>query len=218
MNTKSLLLGAAALLVVDSADAAHSDGWYVGLDAGVNLVRNWEQAIIPSVPLLQVDASYEDGFAPVATVGYRFERDWRVELEGGYRHNEEGLVRLFTVGGSSTFEGDGELSQFSLMANLLYDIPIAETLSLALGAGAGFDHVKFEIPAGSDQDLFWAYQAIVGLNFAMTPSIDVTLNYRYLSVKYDELNLGAGGLRPGADIDQEMFSIGLRLDLQGEEM
>ena len=44
-----------------------------------------------------------------------------------------------TQGRTETYIGNGELNEWTLMANVLYDIHLAKRWSLSLGAGAGFN-------------------------------------------------------------------------------
>ncbi len=142
-----------------------------------------------------INFDYDAGWAFLATVGYGVTENWRVELEGGYRKNNADRVEIEGTSFSSTTTvttPGGELKEFSLMANVLYEHPLSEKLSLSLGAGAGFDHADFEDKRwGSDESWNFAYQGIVGLNYAVGERSQVFLRYRYFVVPDPEFTFVA---------------------------
>src|SRR5262245_12058185 len=94
MKTKTILLGSAAVALATSltapAQAARYHGWYLGIEAGANIVQDWDftSRTITATPHQHRDtANFETGFALMATLGYAIE-NWRLELEGGYRDND----------------------------------------------------------------------------------------------------------------------------------
>jgi outer membrane protein OmpA-like peptidoglycan-associated protein len=124
------------------------------------------------------------GWGALGTVGYGFRGPFRVELEGGYRHNE--------------FDNTSpvpELNEWSVMANVLYDISLTDKLALSLGAGAGADHFNFEVPgfAFDEGDWSFAYQGIAGLSYELTDRLDVFANYRYFRVNQPDVSGPSSG-------------------------
>src|SRR6185369_11647282 len=122
-----LLLGTvgALALLAGSAKAEHFHGWYVSLEGGANWVQDWNHhqaftslgAITTTAP---AQSSFDTGWAGLATVGYAF-HNWRLEVEGGYRHNNQDFVTALVPPGFTT--NTGHLSTWSVMGNVLYDIP-----------------------------------------------------------------------------------------------
>jgi outer membrane protein OmpA-like peptidoglycan-associated protein len=217
---RSLLLGAAASLALGSAaNATTINGWYVSLEGGANWVEDWDHAdnftaggVVTAV--VPGSASFDTGWAVLASVGYGWNK-WRFEFEAGYRDND---------GDGATFAGapfpasvlNFDLSEVSLMANVIYDIPLTERMSLSLGAGAGadyamMDHNFFLVPV-EDEDWRFAYQGIAGLNYAIGRQTDLFVNYRYFRVADPEFDY-----RPvlplivaGDDIVKHTVTVGLR--------
>jgi OmpA-OmpF porin, OOP family len=183
-----LLGGVSALAFAGTAQAAQFKGWYVGIEGGANWVsdvdvlytRTFNDAFATSDT---ADAAFGDGWTMLATVGYAFSNQLRVEVEGGFRSND--VAATFFV--SSVFVTmDGDLDEFSLMANVLYDVPLGERATLSLGGGAGADQTKLDVLFDDarirEREWHFAAQGIAGLSYTLTPGIEATLTYRYLHV------------------------------------
>jgi outer membrane protein OmpA-like peptidoglycan-associated protein len=208
-----MLLGAVASLVfVSAASAYNRDGWYFGLEGGGSWVDDIEGSSTfdpnppgaPNPPSTGSE-SLDTGWAALATAGYGF-RHFRVELEGGYRKNDFDSVPT------------AELTEWSAMLNVLYDISLTDKLGLSLGAGAGGDYFNLDDSsiAFDEGDWHFAYQGIAGLSYMLTDRLDLFANYRYFRVSEPELS--GPGTGPGAgtylfefdDVVKHTATIGLR--------
>ena len=215
MKTRSLLLGAAATLCLSSAaNATHVNGYYVSLEGGASWIEDVDAVTVfdPDPAGVNVvsltNTSFDTGWAVLATVGYGFAGHWRAELEGGYRHNE-------------TSTGTAELTEWSAMLNVLYDINLSDKLTLSVGAGAGGDfmNLKENIVQFEDDQWNFAYQGIAGLSYAVSDRLDLFANYRYFRVQSPDFS-GRGinpiGPTPGTfsldldDVVKHTATIGLR--------
>jgi outer membrane protein OmpA-like peptidoglycan-associated protein len=226
-NYAKLLLGTVGVLALcaGSAQAANFDGWYIGLEGGANWVEDWDHrqnftslGVVTS--RLPATSSFDTGWTALASVGYGF-NNWRLEVEGGYRHNDQDLLTAPPLGLTTT---SGELATWSVMGNVLYDIPLGRRFSVTLGAGAGGANLDIDyVPApGSpfeDDDWHFAYQGIAGLNYAIGSRTALFLNYRYFRVVDPEFDF-----RPptnvfvdGDDMVNHTATIGLRFALSGQE-
>ena len=214
MMTRNLLLGAVASAVLSlSASAGTIQGWYVGLEGGGNWIDDVKETLtLDGVFDGSSKYEFDSGWAALATVGHGF-GSFRVELEGGYRDND-------------TTSGGGELSEWSVMANALYDLSVTEKLSLTLGVGAGGDFAKLEFPPSLFQDEQWnfAYQGIAGLSYALSRHLDLILTYRYLRVTSPEFADIATSNETTAlakysfdDIVKHTATVGLRYAFGAEE-
>lgn len=218
MKLKALLLGTVAAVSIAAASQqseARNNGWYIGLEAGANWVDDnsalWDSDPSASLP---VSLEFDTGWAVLATVGYAFDNNWRLELEGGYRQND-----MDVTGAVNRFGGD--FDELSLMANVLYDVPLTERLALTIGVGVGADYAQFDDGTmQEDEDLNFAYQGIAGFSYELTERLDLTLQYRYLHV--DE----PGYVAPHAghidsyaleDVEKHTVTVGLRYDLYEDE-
>jgi outer membrane protein OmpA-like peptidoglycan-associated protein len=182
----TLLAGAAALAFASNAGASELRGTYAAIEGGAGWVGGEQlfQATATTGVIgasATYDAGFDTGWAVFGTLGYAFTNNFRAELEVGYRHNEiESLRELAPV--ATTLPSDGDLSEFTVMANLLYDIPLGSRLMLTVGAGVGADQANLDIAAlGFDDDEWvFAYQGIAGLSYAIGDQTQLFVNYRYL--------------------------------------
>ena len=179
---RSVLLGATALALIVPA-VAGQNGFYAGIEGGASFVPTLDGfETVPALFFEKVDV--DTGWAIFGTVGYEWGK-WRFEGEVGYINNKMDQI-AFHTGFVSTDVDD--LSQLTLMANTIYDLPISPNLSLALGGGIGLDRLSFKWPGfgqpGGVEGDDWAlaYQGIAGLNYALSDSMDVFANYRFLYV------------------------------------
>lgn len=205
MKTRVLLLGAAAMLALGTANAGHHHGWYVGIEGGANWIDDADGVLFSGPATIPVSFEFDTGWAVLGTVGYSFHNNWRLELEGGYRSNG--------LDGSTA-----DLNEWSIMANVVYDIPLSPKWDLSLGVGAGYDHAT--LAAGVDlDDGNFAYQGIAGLSYAIGRQTDLTLTYRYLRVSEPEFETipGLFGFRFD-DVSKHTVTIGLRFDLSPDEV
>lgn len=205
MKTRVLLLGAAAMLALGTANAGHHHGWYVGIEGGANWIDDVDGALFSGPVSVPFTAEFDTGWAVLGTVGYSFHNNWRLELEGGYRSNG--------IGGSPS-----DLNEWSIMANAIYDIPLSSKWDLSLGAGAGYDHATLD-GVGNLDDGNFAYQGIAGLSYAIGRQTDLTLTYRYLHISEPEFDTLGGlfGFRFD-DVSKHTVTIGLRFDLSPDDV
>lgn len=216
MKTRSLLLGAAACLALASAAQA-TNGYYISLEGGANWVDEWNHqqftTDLGAVTNQEVgSASFDTGWAVLASVGYGFTGHWRAELELGYRDND---LDEYTSDFALVPGAQGGLKEYSIMANVLYDIPITERLGFSIGAGAGADFAKFDLSDGthvSDDRWNFAYQGIAGVNYDIGSRTTLFVNYRYFRVTNPEFDFRpvATGFIEGDDIVKHTATIGLR--------
>jgi OOP family OmpA-OmpF porin len=89
MKVKLLASVAMAGLLAAGAAAAEPNGWYGAIDAGYHTLGDVETSRKPRAAF---DIATEGDWAAFARLGYRFDQNWRVELEGGYRQNDIELI------------------------------------------------------------------------------------------------------------------------------
>jgi len=207
MRAKVALLGTVCVLAVSGT--AHASGWYVGLEAGASWIADNDVDVRATSAGLTTfntiaPASFDGGWAIIAAVGYGMQ-GWRVEGELGWRKNDKDQ---FTPLPFST----GDLNEVTAMLNLSYEIPLGQKFGVVVGGGAGIDYAMLDIPTLDDSDLNFAYQGIVGLNFALSPNTELTLNYRYLHVLDPEFEERAnpGLILKFEDLSKHALTAGVR--------
>lgn len=217
MRSKLLFTASSiALACVGPAAAGPANGWYMGLEGGGNWATENDATFSTSLPTSgPARIEFDTGWAGIATVGYALRGNWRIEAEGGYRHND-----IDTINGTANSAG-GELNTTSLMGNVLYDIPLTERMTVSLGAGAGAIHSEFDDGViDQDEDISFAYQGIAGLSYAISPRTDLTMNYRYLrsdALEFQGRHLGHTDFYDTDDVQNHTVTIGLRFDLYPDQ-
>ena len=212
-----IVAGSVVLGIVAPANAGQNKGWYIGLEGGANWVSDNDTTFSTSLPTTgPANIEFDTGWAGIATTGYAFQNNWRLEGELGYRHND-----IDAINGVSNAPG-GELNSTSLMVNALYDIPVTNRMTVSLGAGAGAVHAEFDDGVlDQDEDTRFAYQGIAGLSYAASSRMDLTLNYRYLRSDASEFqgrHLGHSDFYNTDDIQNHTVTVGLRYDLYPYEV
>jgi OmpA-OmpF porin, OOP family len=178
---KNALLGAAALLALPVAAANAQSvftpgtaypGFYIGAEGGLNWLLNSSNY----GGITSTSNFLSSGFAVGGKVGYDFVGP-RVELEALYRNNKESGTVYFPGGPAFV---TGQINQVSVMANVLYDFFPGAVLTPYVGVGAGVAFVDPGLQGGCTMcSTQFAYQGIVGLSYAATPNLSVSLDGRY---------------------------------------
>jgi len=134
----------------------------------------------------------------------------------GYRSNNTGPS---TISGTATTDGD--ITAFSLMANVWYDYQLGDgPVSLILGGGLGAAKLDFDYSArisvssittstrGTADDWVFAWQAGAGLGFDLGNGMMLSAQYRYFST--GDVDLGGG---QEASVNAHEALVGLNIPL-----
>lgn len=174
-----VLAGAAALFV---SPALAGDGWYLGLGAG------WDHLRDPKIVGSGIDGKLASKDSAIfgATVGYKFDAPLRVEFETAWDRHGTGD---FQSGGAS-FPSSGHAEVGSAMINAIYDVHVLPhvRISLGAGAGAGNSRIKFDNPFGAGHfstrsGTRFMWQAIGGLTYEASPNFDLFVDYHYRNLR-----------------------------------
>ena len=148
-------------MLATNAQAGHRPTeWYVGLEGGMNIVQDADVVVLPIAPP-PVEAAFNTGWSAFIDMGYRWENNWRVEGEIGYRQNDVDCFRVNA--GPCAGNNLGDISQTTVMANVIHDIPLNDDTTLSIGLGLGADYVQANSPFSQDDDWVFAGQALVEL-------------------------------------------------------
>ena len=113
--------------------------------------------------------------------GFNFSRNFSGELETGVIAN-----RLDTFNGVSlsSMGQKGYLTQIPLLANLIFRAPLQYGITPYIGVGAGGVastlYLRQPGDRGSDTDINFAYQAMAGVKWALTPNLELGVGYKFL--------------------------------------
>ena len=216
MTNRTGLLGGAilSLLLSGTAQAAPTEGWYAAIEGGAVWMQAWDhirtQVSYCYTTVKPATAEFSTGWAGLGTIGYGMNH-WRVEIEGGYRKND---LDSYDKNGWALSDISGDVTQITAMMNVLYDVPLMEDLSLAVGIGAGGDYAKMDLQLPGPDIVHdgWrmAYQGLAGLNYALTANMTVFANYRYLNARRESFEATPYLTIDGEDFQKHTTSIGLR--------
>lgn len=198
---------------------------------------------IPAGTSLDWDTDNDTGFAIGGQIGYKLGNGLRAELEGTYNRYNVGSHAGLAVGGADIdgvdsavltrgaadaanptvgaviADGQGDVSNLGIFANVFYDINTGSGFKPYVGAGVGYQSTDVEyspsgVLVGDDSDGSFAYQAMAGASFQLTDSAEVFGQYTYRSNFSDadiELDLLPATL--GVESAQSIVSAGVRLKL-----
>lgn len=203
-NLHQLALSSVAFGVVFCASAQADSGWYVGLGAGLSLPS--DVALPGSIAIGNTlvrgsTAKRDASFRGIAAAGYRWEQHLRLEGEIGF---SDTTINGVTTGGITTPLNNADLSEVTFFGNLLYDLPLAQDISLTLGGGLGLGTATLDTGFAKSSDSGFAFQAITGLSYRWNENLDLGVDYRY--VRSSGLHFGGGS----SDVESHNLMLSLR--------
>ena len=152
------------------------EGGWTGLE-GTRSTINGTNPITKAPVSFPINQSFNDGFNVGARLGYQM-GPLRLEEEYSYRQNASNA----TAFGSRL---NGTLDTNSFLTNAIYDFNIGWPLTPHIGVGIGGAAVNgnFNGPNvgyhSKTSDVVFAYQAIAGVRYMLTPAVAIDLDYRY---------------------------------------
>jgi OmpA-OmpF porin, OOP family len=206
MNLRTVVLAGAAALFVSPAFAG--DGWYIGLGAGWDHLR--DHKLVGDG--LNGKLNAKDSAIVAGTVGYKFDAPFRLEFEGAWDRHSTGDYSS----GALVAPSSGHAEVRSAMINGLYDVHLMPHVRLSIGAGAGIgsDRIKFENPfgaghfsTGSGTKFMW--QGIGGLTYEASRNLDLYVDYHYRNLMADSNNNIAAPLK-NHDLTEHVVMAGFR--------
>lgn len=200
-------------------------------------------AEIPADTDLAWTTENDTGFALAGQIGYAFGNGLRVELEGTYNQYDVDTHSGLTVGGGDIdgvdvavltrgaadtanptvgaviADGQGQVSNLGVFANVFYDIRTGSGFKPYVGGGLGYqstdvEYIPSDVLVGDDSDGAFAYQLMAGASFALSEKAEIFGQYTYRSNFEDadiELDLLPATL--GVESAQSIVSAGVRLKL-----
>ena len=179
MKLRLLALATVAAAAL-STPALAADGWYLGLGGGWDNQTGYRISSVPAPGTLNSKVSSSDNAIGVAAVGYAFEGGWRLENEFAFTQHD------ISLNGTGSFAATGGNQITSDMINLVYDIPLSDTVKFSIGGGVGVGGFRGALrTTGTSFDIFrgghsaFQWQGIAGLSVAVAPDVDLFGEYRY---------------------------------------
>lgn len=217
MTVRTVLLGTTAALLFTGAALADDhaqQSWYVSLAAGVNWIGD-DAALGYTGGVLSSTSrySYDTGHVVAGAIGRDFGPNWRVELEAAFRGNDiDKACPALTACAAS----NADVSEFSQMINVIYDVPAAERWEVSVGAGLGGNLVTASglVPQDID-DYVFAVQLLSQVSYRLNDSMKLFADYRHMEMGDPKMEVPSA---PGAAREIEKadtsLMLGVRFDLQ----
>ncbi len=174
-------------------EAAEGDAGHIYVEPRVGLSL-YEDGDVTTPGFPEVTVEYDTGWVVGGAVGYAFDFGLRGEVDLGYRKAD---VKEGKSGGQ-ILPASGSLSVFNALANLVYEVdfnrvagdggnpsPVRPFVGGGLGAAVVDDD-------DGDNDTVFAYQAIAGVAWHVSPSWALTATYTYFGTddaKLDDSDL-----------------------------
>jgi OOP family OmpA-OmpF porin len=189
---KKILVAALVLATLPLSVCAQSlDGFYVGARGGLNWLLN-NSANISGVATVgrfgtgtfnsTTNAIVDTGWVAGGFIGYDFVGP-RLEVEALYHDNKATADSFVPVAGVGTLHVTGHLDiqQTSVMANFYYDFFAHQAFTpyVGVGVGAGVAFINRSGQLTRTDDTEFAYQAIVGVGYKVSPAVRVNVDGRY---------------------------------------
>ena len=159
---------------------------YVGIEAGLWFPNDTELDFDVTGDYqysYDVDFEHKMGFDGDIIGGYDFGQ-FRAEAELAYKTAGIDDVTVDFGGGDiDEFDGDGDLSVWSIMGNLLWNPSMGGNWDLYLGGGAGWAWTKIDDNDDEAKDNAFAWQLIAGVGYNLSDNVTLGLKYRYFQTK-----------------------------------
>jgi opacity protein-like surface antigen len=205
------IIAVCALLSFSSANAQTS-GFYIAGDLGAHCPDRLNARASDTHDAWVWDTSGSwNGFV---RIGDRIAPGWRIEIEAGYHPGNIGsiladvppppIVPLLVPATGVTLSGaGGHLNETTVMANVLFDVPLDLPVQPFVGAGTGLVHTSIQAHGEfpfcpicapppicypscafhlhtDDTDDRYGWQALAGLSFAINDRLALDATWRYL--------------------------------------
>jgi opacity protein-like surface antigen len=190
---------------------------------------------------LGLETRFKTGFDISGQFGYRFDGGVRVELQVAYSQNDVKDHRNLTVGGTTidgidasvltrgatagatvgtviAAPGKGRVNNLAVLANAYYDFNREGKLQPYIGGGVGIERVDVDyVPSGiqvaKGKKTVFAYQAIAGLTFKVSPGVELFTQYAYRGAARARVPLQLVPATFGVQSRQSVISAGIRIPL-----
>ena len=158
------------------------------------------------------DLSLDGGFVGGLAWGYRYSNNFAAEIAWEYRSNDSQV----TLADGSVFE-DGNYASNTFFLNGYYFPETERTWQPYVGLGIGFfEEIDVDLESGGVEQSFSGdgetlIQFMVGVEYPVSPKLDLTAELRYSSASDISLSgEGSSGQFDGLDYDPLTIQLGLK--------
>lgn len=172
----SLLLSSTAM--AQYASTTEARGAYLNLGGGANFLEGFSAT---GVNGRTVQLNQNTGPVGIVDLGYMLPYRFRAEIEFGYRYSDAKNITLPSGATTPTsLNLKANATALTYMANLIYDFQPVWHVIPHVGAGVGAANVRVN-NVGHDWPFAW--QAMAGAEYPVTPHLKLGLEYRFLGTE-----------------------------------
>ena len=244
MRNKAIFLATTAVALVLMGSPAKAEGVYANIIGGLNWQPGSSGSLSTTTGSFTTNTSFNEdadtGFVIGGAIGVELSK-WvqglRTELEVSYRRNDrDGDHRVQQFYGTTNSDEaagpiQGNLSNFSILANIWYEIDAGWKIRPYIGGGAGWTRARLEAAAPvvtntgvptppnpwnttRQEESGFAYQLGAGFNRTVAPGVDVGIGYRYFDgPNFDPLFIGKNGVPVGFDNENHAVLVNLTINI-----
>ncbi|MGH8539331.1 MAG: OmpA family protein [Stenotrophobium sp.] len=150
--------------------------------------------------------SFKGGEGGGVNVGYAFENGLRPEINLTYAKNDIKTITLGSVSSSSS----ASLDAARIMGNLWYDLGAGNRVVPYLGGGVGEQHSRYSNSGFDASDNTFTWQVGAGINFWLTNSAALSLDYRYVDAKPPKFGPDANNTTLKTRYHADQIGLGLK--------
>jgi opacity protein-like surface antigen len=175
-------MAVAVLCLTAGAADAFAQTYYFAVGGGYNYPHESKSR---ADGVDELEAAYDPGSAATLAFGFEWVDGWRFEGELSWRRSDFDSV-------ADVPADDGHTEIYAAMLNVYYGFRKGATVNPYLGGGVGAARLSvgdLAVGAATVDDFggAMAWQGIAGVDFALSPSWTLSLDYRYFAV--DEVKL-----------------------------
>lgn len=176
-------------------------GWYIVPNVGVNIPNDWSDS--------GIKASFATGLSLGIGLGKEYGSGSAIQFDVTYMENDVDRISGFGFSGDPGRLGiSAEVEQLALMLSNIWTIETSDQQPYYIGAGIGTVRGKTKLngavagtPVNLDSSEWeFAYQAIAGMTHQLSPSSNLSVEYRFLCT---------GG---NVDVDNHIIGLSVTFD------
>jgi OOP family OmpA-OmpF porin len=188
--------------------SARDTGFYIAGDLGDHMSSKISSKVVGTEE--NWEWGTQSNVAGFLRLGYAFDSNWRVELEGGYRPSDLSSIRagiflpepLHTPPGINLANVGGDADATTVMANVLYDVQLGLPVHPFIGGGVGLVNLAMKAHGtypfcdicektpicfvctaslnANDSSDRFGFQGVGGLSWPFAPGWALDATYRYV--------------------------------------
>ena len=155
-------------------------------------------------------ADFDSGLAIGLAIGVEMSDSFSLQFDIGYMKNDVDTLKLDGIGiDPALFGGSLELEQMPIMFSAIWN-GSGSNIQPYAGFGLGTTHGELTLDldatllgtavSTSEDEWAFTYQALAGIKFELSPSADMSIDYRFLHADYGD----------GSDLDNHTIGMGVQ--------